>query len=970
MPEPWEGLLDAGDLTSYADLSYYKDTPPDVLNLELRGLGVEFTITNLPADITGFRVVRVERQPEDRTRTGTGMLLGSMDGRIDLAASGLVNNKMLASYTNANPLSIFPAPNLPIAMVPMFFLNNDFSTDDAPSMHGNWTGTRITRDTTLGVIKSPDIDFGNTVAGDTQYLKLLNKYQWPEYYYTGANGADGFPALNSGVGYWSQFIANPIDDYGHRPAGAFYIKLRDVTDTGGPLDNGGRGRNIITLSNQTEVDIEGIVTSNFSPAKMAGKDYHHIATYTLADFLGGGVKWQLSGFGTKALYCDLDGIPYYVDNADTITGSHINNGQNSTQDPLFRLTALCRTNYGQYGGPWRSARYNNTYISCSDFIPSSVTASTQSLKVFSGDVYVSFYTTTLTFFHWKEAYGYDNASPSGLGSNYDPVAQEMSAIAVCFPTECLSNLEYRDGKYWAKDQVFTSNITRDMVPTVLNLNNDYPLGSDFAKFLADEYTYNLAYSQQNNLKIYNPLPFNFATDETHPNWVWVSQQKTDRETIDSWRRYLINDYLPLEAIYGPINKITNLKEMLLTYQDRAVAQVSSQEVTALPDSGTGAVFQVGTGNVLARYDYLSKEFGAFHQHGVVTGPAAVYNFDIRSKKFFRIAQGLENISDVKGLAAFFRDSLYGEVLNTDTVLLNRGIHGAYDSKYNKVYFTFENIVWLKSIGVPAIISGNSITFLAGSWELGLTQTGSETISSNKVFDSLPFNTQVKINDYLYNIQIDIVNGALVLTFVDLITVPGSIGVKPIIPININYTIAYNEMLQAFESFYSFKPTLYLPTGKRLFSANPYNINNSVYLHNDGNFGQFYDQDPSTSEAEFILNFPDATKVPTLRIDTLEFWTEVFDANGIDVPLETISGILLYNDYQSTGSSLTLLTPQVNVVRRERTWRINQLRDDVATYGVKSFLRDKYVKIKIFYNNQNNRYFRLNEFNTNVTLSYY
>ena len=108
----------------------------------------------------------------------------------------------------------------------------------------------------------------------------------------------------------------------------------------------------------------------------------------------------------------------------------------------------------------------------------------------------------------------------------------------------------------------------------------------------------------------------------------------------------------------------------------------------------------------------------------------------------------------------------------------------------------------------------------------------------------------------------------------------------------------------------------------------------------------------------------------MRIDTLEFWTEVFDANGIDVPLETISGILLYNDYQSTGSSLTLLTPQVNVVRRERTWRINQLRDDVATYGVKSFLRDKYVKIKIFYNNQNNRYFRLNEFNTNVTLSYY
>jgi hypothetical protein len=971
IPEPWEGLLDAGDLTSFADLSYYDTT----VNLELRGLGVEFTITNLPADITGFRVVRVERQPEDKTRTGIGMLTGPMSGKIDLSASGKVENMMLASFSNTAPILNAGDPR-----IPMFFLNNDFSTSTAPALHGpfDFPTNQITRYTNLGVVKSPDIDFGNTTAGDAQYLKLLNKYEWPEYYYTGKFWPGGQEFLNSGVGYYSQYIesASAPDYLDDRPAGAFHLKLRNVTDgffTYGYIpDNNGRGRNIVTLSNQTEVDIEGIVPSTFSPAKMAGKDYHHIATYTLPDTVGlaGSVRWELSGFATKALFCDLDGVPYFVDNANSITGSHINNTENNNRDTLFRLIALCRTNYGQYGGPWRSARYNNTYISCSDFIPSSVTAPVQSLKVFSGDVFVSFYTTTLTFFHWKEAYGYDNASPSGLGSNYDPVAEEMCAIAVCFPAECASNLEYRDGKYWAKDQVFTSNTTRDVWPDAGNLNNDYPLSSDFAKFLADEYTYNLAYSQQNNLKIYNPLPFNFATDETHPNWVWVSQQKTDRETIDSWRRYLINDYLPLEAIYGPINKITNLKEMLLTYQDRAVAQVSSQEVTALPDSGTGAVFQVGTGNVLARYDYLSKEFGAFHQHGVVTGPAAVYNFDIRSKKFFRIAQGLENISDVKGLAAFFRDSLYGEVLNTDTVLLNRGIHGAYDSKYNKVYFTFENIIWLKSIGVPAIISGNSITFLAGSWELGLTQTGSETISSNKVFDSLPFNTQVKINDYLYNIQIDIVNGALVLTFVDLITVPGSIGVKPIIPININYTIAYNEMLQAFESFYSFKPTLYLPTGKRLFSANPYNINNSVYLHNDGNFGQFYDQDPSTSEVEFILNFPDATKVPTLRIDTLEFWTEVFDANGIDVPLETISGILLYNDYQSTGSSLTLLTPQVNVVRRERTWRINQLRDDVATYGVKSFLRDKYVKIKIFYNNQNNRYFRLNEFNTNVTLSYY
>jgi hypothetical protein len=49
--------------------------------------------------------------------------------------------------------------------------------------------------------------------------------------------------------------------------------------------------------------------------------------------------------------------------------------------------------------------------------------------------------------------------------------------------------------------------------------------SDFAKFLVDEYTYNRAYSQDNNLKVYSPKPFNFDTDEDQPNWVWVSEEK-------------------------------------------------------------------------------------------------------------------------------------------------------------------------------------------------------------------------------------------------------------------------------------------------------------------------------------------------------------------------------------------------------------------------------------------------------------
>lgn len=943
IPEPWEGNLDPLTSNTAADLSYYDNN----VNLELRAISINFEFYNLPADITGFKLVRVERQNSDKTRFGTGLLFGLLNGKVDLSESGVTDAKFLYSFSNTDLIAAPPA-------IPNYFINNDFAGvvstvgQRIPAFHGSWLlpSDEILRKNDLGVLKFPNLDFNKYSIRSASYFKTIHLYECPEYFYTGFNGGvDPRETLNSGVGYWSSYIASAP-----YPAAAFFTKLLNITE---------RGRSIFTLNDQVELDIEGLVPSSFSPTKMSAEDYHHIGVYTKPDGLGTNIDWELSGFGTKALFCDFNGIPNYIDTP--LAGSYINPFTPSVHDNKFRVISLCTTNFGQYGGPWRSARYNNQYIACSDFIPIEIVNFPQTLQVFGGDVYVSFYSTTLSFMHWKESYGYDNASPSGLGANYDPVAAAMSALAYCFPAEMDINVAYRDGKYWSKNQVVNSDISTTLFNPIE--------GSDFAKFLTDEYSYNDAFSQQNNLKIYIPKPFNFDTDETQPNWIWVSEQKFDRELTDNWRKYLINNYLALEGNYGPINKIINLKEMLLTYQDRGIAQISSQEITAIPDAGTGAVFQVGTGNILQRYDYLSKEFGSFHQHSVVTGPAAVYSFDIRNKKFFRISQGIENLSDVKGLAAFFRKTLFGNILTTDNVLLNNGIHGVYDSKYNKVYFTFANTIYLSYKNIAPVLSGNTATYLSGNWEFTNTSDSSSgSVNIEEVLESYPLTLQAYLNNELYDVNIQIDNGNLILTFPELNSLSGRW--TPNFNIVLAYTIAYNEMLQAFESFYSFKPTLYLPTGKRLLSSNPYDINNSVYLHNEGDFGKFYDKNPSISQAEFIVNFPDGTKLPTLRIDTLEFWTEVFDANGIDVPLETITGILLYNDYQSTGSSLTLLTPQIDVVRRERTWRINQLRDQSTLLGLQPFLRDKYVKIKIFYNNQNNRYFRLNEFNTNVTLSYF
>jgi len=942
IPEPWEAP--AGDLDAF-DLSEYLDDGAGDKRINTKSIGIEFTFTNLPSDITGFRVVRVERQKKDKTRLGTGALFGALRSRVRINGDK-ADCLSLASFADSNHNS------------PVHFINNDFSEGETglgyiygvPGEHGDTTAaTRVTRENSLGIIKFPELDFNEYQTNDATHIKLLSLYSFSrdlptvpgpppgadaDTYYTGVNDSTGRELFNQGVCYWADYVDNNT-----KASGAFLVKYTSVFDN---------GRNIVTLLNQQEVDIEGIIPSSFSPTMLA-LDYHHIGI----ECFKSNADFELSSFGTKSLFCRFGGSCQLPDTP--FNNSHIDYPlyNETTKDPYFRIVALCRYNTGQYGGPWRASRYNNEYIAASDFFPIDIVASTQSIKVYNGDIYTSYYDTTLTFFHWKEDYSYPSsgtiASASGLGAIYDPASTRMSALAICFPCETEFNIAYRHGDLWNNEQVFTSDTTA----TIQNIAAG-AAGPEFAKFLAEAPEYNRAYSQENNIKKYFPRPFNFLTDEEHPNWVWVSEEKFDREIQDNWRRYLVNNYLPLEGNYGPINKITNLKERLFTLQDRGVSIVSSQEQTALPDSATGAIFQVGTGTILARYDYLSKEYGCFHQHSVITGPGAVYFFDSRIKRFFRIGESktgpmLESLSDVKGLSAFFRKKLEGDILDTDKVLLNNGIHGVYDSVYNKAYMTFLNKIAINfdtfsiSAGSPTIYTMTNVS-----------PSSIQVLNKGDIF---------YIGNNVYKVE------SINQTTLAVSVVSGTItALQNKQAITYKFTIGFNEMLQAFESFYTFTPNLYLSTGKRLLSANPFDTSNSVYLHNEGDYGKFYGKNPTTSEAEFIVNFPDATKLPTFRIDTLEFWTEVFDNNGIDIPLETITGILLYNDYQSTQNSLTLLTPQQNVVRRERTWRINMINDYNSPLPIKPYLRDVYVKIKVFYNNSNNRNFRLNAFNTNVTLS--
>jgi len=174
---------------------------------------------------------------------------------------------------------------------------------------------------------------------------------------------------------------------------------------------------------------------------------------------------------------------------------------------------------------------------------------------------------------------------------------------------------------------------------------------------------------------------------------------------------------------------------------------------------------------------------------------------------------------------------------------------------------------------------------------------------------------------------------------------------------LKFTIGYNEKLGVFESFYDFKPVLYFPLNKKLFSS--IQNSNESYWHDKGEYGNFYGTIYNSNITIFTNDNPFTTKV----WDNQQFQTEVYDGTTL-INLETIDKIRHRTENQDTG--LITLIPQTNINKVERDWKVQIKRDTVnATYSTlsKPRLRDMYLETNIVYNNSDNFRFILHPITT-------
>lgn len=175
------------------------------------------------------------------------------------------------------------------------------------------------------------------------------------------------------------------------------------------------------------------------------------------------------------------------------------------------------------------------------------------------------------------------------------------------------------------------------------------------------------------------------------------------------------------------------------------------------------------------------------------------------------------------------------------------------------------------------------------------------------------------------------------------------------------TISYNELMNGFESFYSFLPCVYLSTGRKLLSVDAKTSANrsKVYQHDKGNYGSFYDI-TYDSNVTLCIN---AENEFTKEFNNVTWYSECYDNNLIDVPNETFNTIRVFNDHQTTG--IIQLFPD-KVKRFFRYWRHAILRD-INSPQQRARIRNPWVLLELNKYNTNSNRFVCHDVNTHYLL---
>lgn len=338
---------------------------------------------------------------------------------------------------------------------------------------------------------------------------------------------------------------------------------------------------------------------------------------------------------------------------------------------LYMVYAYRRRFISPYGGTSVQALSTTTYIPCSPI--TEISGASVSVDVYGGDTYIS--TCEIQRLLWNDI-GEDVDNKKYANCVLGIVESKLNYNFISNPTwSSLDNgAQLSSGTGITEDGSFYHAIWEKAgshpIATIEGVDEYFV--QDF-----DLYTYNPVYSPINNTKTFIPEPLDENFVENFPASGYRSERKFDGEQIDYWTKFLVNNRFDLPSKYGEITKFIEHNDRLVSFQPKGIAYIPVEEREAVQTQNTSTL-GVGTGGVAERFDYITTKSGSALPYSVLSTMNALYYIDGENKKIGKIAEGLEFISDTKGMFSHLSAADLSVAYTT------------YNPKLKEIFFDFDD----------------------------------------------------------------------------------------------------------------------------------------------------------------------------------------------------------------------------------------------------------------------------------------
>ena len=232
------------------------------------------------------------------------------------------------------------------------------------------------------------------------------------------------------------------------------------------------------------------------------------------------------------------------------------------------------------------------------------------------------------------------------------------------------------------------------------------------------YTYNVTYSRQNTENYFSHLPVDWTPDlcnTTYPFRAIYSEAQADNPNVkvNSWLNYAPTSYFDFPQNYGKLTSLDGIqnKAILARFENKSLLYNSLLTMnTSNPQAaylGNPSLFK-GAPPV----DFAETDLGYVGSQNkfLLKIPNGQVTVDAKRGQIFMISGIAGQIQDMSafgsGLNKFFTDHLAFEILryfptaDTDNHFNSCGLHGVYDSKYDRIIISkLDYIPQLEYVGV-------------------------------------------------------------------------------------------------------------------------------------------------------------------------------------------------------------------------------------------------------------------------------